>query len=405
MSIHAAWVLLVGLAIISAGLLKSGMNALGMPAMVGYLVLGVLLRLADVYTGVLTPPVRHAFEFLADVGVIALLFRVGLDSHPGALARKLPEATSVWLGNVVAAAVLGFVAAYYALGLALPTSLVIATALTATSVGVSVAPWQEANALGSDNGRLLLDVAELDDVSAVALMALVLAMIPVLGGDGAALSAALLPTAAAFVTKLIFFIGFCYLFSRFLEARITHFTARLEPAPERMLTVAGVGFVIAAFADWLGFSLAIGALFAGLVFSRDPEAVKTESSFQELYAFFTPFFFINIGIHVDPAHLSGGAGIGLVLLVAAVLGKFVGAGLPALLTTGAAGATLLGVSMIPRAEIALVVLHRGRQLGEAIVPGEVYSGAVFVSAATCIAAPLVLHRLLRRWPQAEGGGQ
>jgi len=405
MSIHATWVLLVGLGIISAGLLKSGMNALGVPAMVGYLLLGVLLSVADMHTGVLTPPVRHAFDFLADVGVIALLFRVGLDSHPGALARKLPQATSVWVGNVAAAAVLGFLVAYYALDLALATALVVATALTATSVGVSIAPWQEANALGSDNGRLLLDVAELDDVSAIALMALALAMIPVLGGDGAALSAAVVPTAVAFIAKLAFFIGFCYLFSRFLESRITRFVARLEPAPERMLTVAGVGFVIAAFADWLGFSLAIGALFAGLVFSRDPEAVKTESSFTDLYAFFTPFFFINIGIHVDPVHLADGVGIGLVLLVAAVAGKFLGAGVPALLTTGVAGAALLGVSMIPRAEIALVVLHRGRQLGEGTVPDEVYSGVVFVSAATCIGAPLVLHRLLRRWPQTEAGGQ
>ena len=60
-----------------------------------------------------------------------------------------------------------------------------------------------------------------------------------------------------------------------------------------MLLVAGIGFVVAASAELLGFSLAVGAMFAGLVFSRDPEAVKMDACFSPLYELFAPFFFIG----------------------------------------------------------------------------------------------------------------
>jgi Kef-type K+ transport system membrane component KefB len=402
--VHITWVLLVGLAIIAAGFIKSGLRPLGVPPLVGYLLLGFLLRLADAHWAFLSEPVHHAFTFLADLGVIALLFRVGLDSHPAALAAKLPDASAVWLGNVAGSAVLGFATAWYWLEVELVPALIVTAALTATSVGVAVSAWQEADALSSDNGQLLVDVAELDDLSAVALMAVLFALIPVLEQDGGALWSAVGATGGGFIVKLALFVGACYLFSRYLEQRLTRFVARMEPEPECMLMVLGIGFVIAALAAGLGFSLAIGALFAGLVFSHDPQAVKAEKSFQDLYAFVTPFFFINIGLHVNPEHLSSGAGVGLVLLVAAAAGKFIGAAAPAWLTAGAAGATLIGVSMIPRAEIAMIIMHQGQRLGDWAVPDQVYAGMVFVTMATCIAAPLILQHLLRRWPQDKGPG-
>jgi Kef-type K+ transport system membrane component KefB len=400
LDVHTLWILLVGLTVIASGLIQGGLRRLGVPALVGYLLLGVLLALADARWGLLTEPVRTGFGFLADLGVVALLFRVGLDSHPGALARKLPRAAGVWVGDVAGSALLGFAAAHLVLGLGLIPSLIAATALTATSVGVSVAAWREADALGSGTGQLLIDVAELDDISAVVLMALLFTLIPLLQGEQGAWWPTLGLTAAGFLAKLALFVAFCYLFSRHAEGPITRLAGRLEPPPQRMLTVAGVGFVIAAMASSLGFSLAIGALFAGLVFSRDPEAVKTEKSFQDVYAFVTPFFFINFGLQVSPEHLGAGAGLGAVLLVAAVAGKALGAGTPAFLAGGVPAAALIGTSMIPRAEIAMIVMHQGLRLGHWAVPQRLYAAVLFVSAASCLLAPLALSHLLRRWPPA-----
>ena len=397
--IHTVWILLVGIVVFASGLIEAGFKRIRIPALVGYLLLGMLLSLIDSRWSILSPPARNAFNFLADVGVIALLFHVGLQSHPGALARKLPQALKVWLGDVSGSALVGFTVCFYLLGLALIPSLVIATALTATSVGVSVAAWQDRQALDSDSGQLLVDVAELDDISAVALMALLFVLLPSLHNGNAGAFPAVSLTGAEFIVRFAFFLGVCYLFSRYLEPRLTDFTTRLEPAPHRMLTVVGVGFIIAAFANWLGFSLAIGALFAGLVFSRDPQAIRTEKAFTDIYAFATPFFFLNIGLHVSPEYVVAGAGLGGLLLLAAVAGKLLGAGVPALLISGGIGASLIGVSMIPRAEIAMIVVHKAQQLGDWAMPERLYAAMVFVSLATCIGAPLLLYRLLQRWPQ------
>lgn len=399
--IDAMMIMLVGASVVVAVMIKSLLGRLELPALVGYMLFGIMLRLADNQWQFLSEPVMTTFRFMADLGVVALLFKVGLESHPGALVAKLPRATVIWIGDVCLAAGIGFVAAFYLLGLGLVPSLVVATALTATSVGVSVATWDARGALNSDNGQLLVDVAELDDISGIALMALLFAVVPVLlSGDGA-LWPLLASNAALFVLKITFFVLLCLVFALYVERHLTRLSARLRQPPERMLVVLGIGFLIASFAGWLGFSLAIGAMFAGLVFSRDPEAVKTEKSFQDLYAFVTPFFFISIGFNIDPNALTQALQIGAVLTVAALLGKLLGDGLPSWLLIGGSGAALIGASMIPRAEIAMVIMHQGQQLGPEVVPPSVYAGMVMVSGVTCLLAPLALNPLLRRWPQQE----
>lgn len=87
-------------------------------------------------------------------------------------------------------------------------------------------------------------------------------------------------------------------------------------------------------------------------------------------------------------------GMGMLLFVAAVLGKAIGVAVPALLSMGRVDAVILGISMIPRAEIALVIAYQCRQVSDGIVPGDVYAAIVVVSVLTSIVAPLVLRPLL-----------
>lgn len=130
--------------------------------------------------------------------------------------------------------------------------------MTATSIGIPLAIWKEAYATESANGELLLDVAEMDDISGVILMALLLAMAPALkSGAGTTVTPVLLKTAIWFFFKALLFGVFCYLFSCYTEKRLAAFFRKIEPDP--MLMVAGVGFIIAAMAEVLGFSVAIGA--------------------------------------------------------------------------------------------------------------------------------------------------
>ena len=399
--IDAMMVMLVGTSVVAAVLIKSLTERTGIPALVGYMLFGILLRLVDHRWPFIDAQLELNFRFLADLGVVALLFKVGLESSPAKLAAKLPQATLIWIGDVTIAAGVGFIAAFYLLELSLVPSLVVATALTATSIGVSVAVWDARGALHSAHGQLLVDIAELDDISGVALMALLFAMIPALLHGNGDLWPLLGMTAGSFLLTFVGFLLFCLVFALYLESRLTRLASRLRQPPERMLVVVGLGFLIAAFAGALGFSLAIGALFAGLVFSRDPEAVKTEKSFQDLYAFVTPFFFISIGFHIDPSVLTEALSIGGLLIAAALLGKLLGDGLPALFLLGGGGATVIAASMIPRAEIAMVIMHKGQQMGPEVVPPDVYAGMVIVSAVTCLLAPLLLYPLLRRSGQTK----
>lgn len=393
---YSALILLVGVTVILAYLLKAGLRRLRVPGLVGYMLLGLGLRVLDQRWSLMSTEADAVFGFLAQVGVVALLFRIGLESNLQGLLRQLPRAGPILAGNIVLSALGGYAVGRW-LGLGLVPSLFAAVSLTATSVGVCMAVWREKEKLNTANGELLVDVAELDDISGVGLMAVLFAVVPALAaGNGATVWPEVVRTGGLFLVKLSAFVLACVLFSRYVEERLTNLFRCLGQRETTMLLVAGAGFIIAAAAGWLGFSLAIGALLAGLLFSRDPEAVKIDTSFESLYELFTPFFFIGIGLNLSPAALPHGLGVGAALFLAAVVAKVVGAGLPALLTTSRGGALLIGLSMVPRAEIAMIVMQRGQSLGDWAVPPRLYAGMVVVAATTCTLAPVLLSRLLDR---------
>ena len=146
---------------------------------------------------------NNTFAVLAQLGIAALLFRVGLKSHTQALLAKLPDASLIWIGDVLTNLLLGFLVSRYVLALPLETSLVIATAFSATSVAVSITVWDEMHKLNTSNGQLLVDVAELDDLSGVLLLAILLAIIPVLQGNEAALLPSVGVTMLVVLLKLV----------------------------------------------------------------------------------------------------------------------------------------------------------------------------------------------------------
>jgi Kef-type K+ transport system membrane component KefB len=173
---------------------------------------------------------------------------------------------------------------------------------------------------------------------------------------------------------------------------VTAFFLRHERPPDPALAIFGIAIAIAGAAAALGFSVAVGAFFAGLVFSRDPEALKSESSIQSLYEAFIPFFFLGLGFQMAPTHFAAALWPALLLLAAAVIGKLVGVAIPGVPLVGRQATKSLAVSMVPRAEIAMAVVLSGLKMGA--VPVHLYGAMVLVSAATCLITPLVLRPLL-----------
>ncbi len=393
-------ILLLGAMIILNILTKSALKRIGVPSLIGYIALGLIVRLLDLRWELLAKEAMEVFEVFASIGIIVLLFRVGLESKIAGLTKQLRHASIIWIGNVLVSGAFGLGISLYVLALDIIPSLFIATALTATSVGVSIAVWQEAKATNSANGEMLIDVAEMDDISGIILMALLFSMVPALAGSR---DLPWLPVLARmtglFLIKFLALGTFCALFALYAARPLVKFFEKFKTVPDPMLLVAGCGLMIAAMAGLLGFSVAIGAFFAGLIFSEDPDSIQIDEALGSLYELFVPFFFIGIGLHIDPGTLAEVTGMGSILLVAAVLGKLIGGGGFALATTGVASSILIGVSLIPRAEIAMVIMQKGLTLGPWAVPPQVFSAMVLVSVMTCVISPFILRPMLLRWPQ------
>ncbi len=391
-----ALVLTIGVLIAVSLLMKTVLNAIRIPALLGWLFLGVALGALSRNTDVLGSGELHVITFLGKIGVIVLLFRIGLESKIGSLLQQLGKASFIWAGNVIVSGLAGYAVARWILDLSGLISLVVAIALTATSVGVSVQFWEQAGKLKKQTGQLLLDVAEMDDISSIILMGLLFSLLPVLQqGTFQDLLPAFSLTAASFAVRMAVFSALCILFAKYLECPVTTWITRHEHGPEPIITIAALGFIIAATAALLGFSLALGAFFAGLAFSRDPRHIKLEASFAPLYELFSPFFFISIGLEA-----SFGLGITTLilaagLLIAAILGKILGTVVPALFRSSPKAAMLLGVSMIPRAEISMIVTERA--LNGGVISEQLFSSMVLVTVGTCIVPPLLGHVLLIRW--------
>ena len=172
---------LVGLVAVLTTLIKSACASIKIPAIVGFLLLGFLIRLGDVLRHRPAAPFQTILlSFLADIGIICFLFRIGLERvNLRGLIAQLKRAGVIWIGNVVVSGLLGYLTCTYLLNLDLLPSLFVAVAFTATSVGIPVAVWQDAGMMRSETGALLLDIAEMDDISAVVLMAILFALTPI----------------------------------------------------------------------------------------------------------------------------------------------------------------------------------------------------------------------------------
>jgi len=389
--------LIMGSLIILNSLIRSLFDRLGLPALVGFIVLGLSLGWMDHHWNLLQDNGRFAFQLLANFGLVGLLFNVGLKSELQGLIAKLPMASRIVLGGIFLPGILGFITAFYLIHLDVVPSLVISVALTATSVGVSVNLWQEANLMHTDLGQLLLDIAELDDIIGILLMTVLVALIPLLlSHHSTSIAPVIFKTGLTVFIKLLIFAGCVYLFAHFLEHPLVKQLKRLETPPGSMLTVSGISMITAAIAAGFGFSLAIGALFAGLVFSARPDSVRDKPEFEQLYELFVPFFFIGLGLSIDIDSLVSGLSLGLILLLPAVAGKLFGAGLLTWWYIGRNEGVLIGASMVPRAEIAMVVVHQASLLGTEAVPERVQTAMVILVAATCLVSPFIVRPLLAR---------
>ena len=361
---------------------------LGQPTVVGEILGGVVAGPAvlGVYQ------VNAETELFAEIGVVLLLFQVGLETRLHELLRVGATALAVGILGVLLPFGAGFLAAELAGG-DFALAIFLAAALTATSVGITSNVLRDLGALRSGSGRIILGAAVIDDV--LAIMILSVATGVAAGGVEATRIASLLVLAALFIGVVV--IGGTRILAR-RRSILTDPEFAETPLLPGMIVMLG----LAALSSLIGLAAIIGAFLAGMVVGESSERHALEAEVAPVAAFFTPFFFGFIGAQVDLAGLANVEAMVLLLGITAlaIASKFVGAFVGAL-RHGVARATLIGWGMVPRGEVGIVVAGLGLSYGA--IESEIYSVVVGMAILTTLVVPPLLPTLVRRAEAAVAG--
>jgi Kef-type K+ transport system membrane component KefB len=374
--------LLLGLAalLVVTRVLGDLAGRLRQPAVLGELVAGLLL--GPSLLGLLDPT-DPVITFLAELGVLILLFEIGLHTDLKAILRVGASATAVGLAGVVLPLVGGLVA-MRALGVSGITAVVCGAALTATSIGISARVLSDLNQLETDEGRIVLGAAVLDDVIGL----VILSVVTGLAGGGVLTAAGVGRTAAIAVGFLVV----ALLAGRLLAPRLVRLIARLRGAGATAGIALAFALALAGAADLAGSAMIVGAFAAGLVLYATPPRLEIEKAITGLGHFFVPVFFASVGAAIDLAFLTDRRVLllGGVLIGIAVLGKLA-AGFAPWWFRG--HRLLIGVAMIPRGEVGLIFATMGAATG-ALDDG-LFSAVVLMVMVTTFVTPPWLARLTK----------
>jgi Kef-type K+ transport system membrane component KefB len=348
---------------------------------VGELLAGVLV--GPHVLGLVGSGEEEVLQVVAELGVIILLFTVGLETSIDDLKRVgRPAALVGFLGVLLPFAAGSLL--MLALGYERLDALFVAAALVATSVGVTARVLRDLGAIRSTVGQVILGAAVVDDILAIMVLAVVAGL-----AAGDVSSVGLLVTlflVLAFLTVVIFA-------GPQLTRRLST-VVRIPGIPESPFLVAVLLTLgLAALSETIGLAAIIGAFLAGLIFEFRKDEVATQ--IEPVYEFLVPFFFAITGSQLDPGVFGDPGILGLAAAVTAlaVLTKFVGGWLGAR-GLGRGEAVAIGVGMVPRGEVGLIVASLGLGLG--VINSELYGVVVVMTVVTTLVTPPVLGPLLRR---------
>lgn len=293
----------------------------------------------------------NPFKFLAEIGILFLLFISGLEISFSRLKKTGKASTYVAIGGVITPLIFGFLSGIF-LGLSAQTSLVIGLILTATSVGITVRTLMDLNVLDTEVGTTILGGAVIDDVIGIILLAFVLGIESLTDALWIGLRIAL------------FFLIFLYLGLKVID-KVLDLGEKIH-LPKAFLSISlSVLLIYSFFAEKSGISGIIGAFVAGLLIGQNIRSTKITDDIKALgYGFFIPIFFVWVGFSLwedssmNITYLASIAIFSIIIIIVAIAGKIIGCGLGARLSGLSNRESLqIGVGMIPRMELALIIVH------------------------------------------------
>jgi Kef-type K+ transport system membrane component KefB len=336
----------------------------------------------------------EALKLMAEIGIILLLFEVGLSTDIKRLIHTGTKSTLVAAVGFLAPLLFGFAIAYWLFELSLLESLFIGGTLTATSIGITMRVLTDLRFSHSREGQIVLGAAVLDDVLGVMLLAL-LYEFSIGGGINWVNSAKVL----MFIS--IFFI-LAPILAKAMSVIIKHFDAVSEIPGLLPTTIVSLVLFFAWLAHAIGAPELLGGFAAGLALSRrfffplgitlrkdENFASSIEQQMLPIIHLFTPIFFVVVGLSINLKEIDWSSphvwGFSSILLLAAIIGKMVGA---FVIRESWASRLMIGMSMIPRGEVGLIFAELGRFSG--IFDNEIHAGMVIVIVLTTLIPPFAM---------------
>jgi Kef-type K+ transport system membrane component KefB len=396
----------------------------GMPAVLGELIGGIILGnliLVSPAWSLFEPlritPVQTywaiAIESLARIGVIILLFEVGLESSLKGMLKVGTSSFFVAVLGVIAPLLLGYGASWLFIkqvpaaltgGMSSGFSvhyvhLFVGSVLCATSVGITARVFKDLGKLQMKEAQIVLGAAVIDDVLGLMVLAVVSGIVSAAeSGQPLAVWAVLRLVAVALI-----FLGGTLLIGRLLVPRILRQLSRLRTSGMMLISALLFCFLLSYLADLTGLAPIVGAFAAGLLleqvhFQGFREDIRIEDLIRPVSTFLVPIFFVLMGIQVRLEYFANVPVLGLAagLTVAAIAGKQIcGLGL----VEKNLDRLTIGVGMIPRGEVGLIFAAIGKNMR--VVDDATFSAIVIMIIVTTLMTPPLLKVVLNRKAKLE----
>ncbi len=356
-------------------------DRIGQPKVLGELIAGLVIGPSVLHW---LDPHNEITLFIAEIGIIMLLFEVGIESNVHDLLKSGLNAFVVAIIGV-AAPILLVLPYLVGTGMDSTTAFFIAATLTATSVGLTMRVLGDMKKLDSLEGRVILGAAVIDDILGLILLSVLSDMVET-GG--------IVPFNVAKVVVLaLAFLVLAVVLGKVFEKRILAWVHRLKVDRTFIVTAFVFAIVMSYLAAGIGLATIVGAFAAGLILEREEHKEHIFHKTHVLTQVFAPVFFVVAGAGVDLGALFKPElwGLLVVLSVIALAGKLV-AGLGA--WNLKASKLAIGIGMVPRGEVGLIFASFG--LAHGLVNNELYSVLVFVIMLTTFVTPPALKMVLEK---------
>ncbi|MDO3393975.1 MULTISPECIES: cation:proton antiporter [Ligilactobacillus] len=381
------------LVLITTSLAGHFSRRIGIPAVIGQLLVGILIGPA-VLGWVHNNAFMHTFS---EIGVIILMFIAGLESDLGMLKKYFKPALAVAFSGVVFPVVL-----IYFFGklfhFSFEQAIFLGVTFSATSVSISVEVLKELKRLKSKEGTTILGAAVIDDIISVIILSVLVSMFSnVAKAQGGHHSSNLW---MSFLLDALYFVMIFFLFE-WIAPKMMRLGEHLKVASSVTLMSIVLCLGMAWLAEQVGLSDVVGAFFAGVAIAQTPYKQEVDSNIEPIgYAVFIPMFFVSIGLNMTFKGFFDDLIFIVSLTILALITKWLGCGLGAkVLGMNYDSMNIIGSGMVSRGEMALIIAQIGYEAH--LLSSEYYSGVIFVIILTTLAAPFMLKAAIKRQMRNE----